>query len=277
MRPFQFLPAAALLALTGCAHNADRLDRVAISARAEADPWENTNRQIYALSMGVDKNVLLPITNGYRTVVPEAPRRGIGNFYAFAREPTYFANAVLQGKPKSAIHTLGRFLINGILGLGLADHATDMGVGVQPHDFGQTLAVWNVSSGPYLFTPVLGPSTVRDTLGFVVDFAFDPADLLKARVLTMPQRAVMLGGRVLDFRSQLRDKGEQLLIGAADPYATTRSAWLQMRRYEIFDGNPPAEPEDEEFTDASGPADMAATPGAATQPAPGHVAEEMPQ
>lgn len=280
MHTGRYLLSAALLGLSACAHNSERLDRVAISPRAEADPWEKSNRKLYAFSMALDRNLLLPVTNGYRAVMPEAPRRGIGNLYAFMREPTYFANAVLQGKPNSAAHTLGRILVNGVLGLGLADHATDMGLGSQPHDFGQTMAVWGVSSGPYVFTPLLGPNTVRDTFGFLVDFLFDPADLVKSRIFTLPQRRAILAGRVIDFRSELRDKGEQLLIGAADPYATTRAAWLQMRRYDIFDGNPPAAPDDDETAQAVLPADSATAPAsagvAATPPAPADAVVAAP-
>lgn len=239
-----FLPLA-LLTLGACAHGGEKLDRVAISERAVADPWEETNRRIYALSMNIDRKLLIPITDGYRTVVPGAPRRGIGNFYNTVQEPTYLANAVLQGKGKSAFRALDRILVNAVLGLGVSDHATDMGLPAQEHDFGQTMAVWGVPSGPYVFMPLLGPNTARDGIGFLVDFIFDPADQVRARVLSRDERYLSLGIRILDTRSGLRDQGEQLLVGAADPYATVRSAWLQLRRYQIFDGNLPDEPEDE--------------------------------
>lgn len=240
----RILPILALLALGACAHGGERLDRVAITDRARADPWENTNRSIYAFSMKMDRAVLVPITQGYRTVVPDAPRRGIANLYNTAQEPTYLANAVLQGKGKSAFRALDRILVNGVLGLGVADHASDMGLTAQEHDFGQTLAVWDVPSGPYVFLPFLGPNTARDAAGFLVDFVFDPADQVRGRLLSRDERFISLGIRVLDIRSGLRDQGEQLLAGAADPYATVRSAWLQLRRYQIFDGNLPDEPED---------------------------------
>lgn len=244
-----FLPLAfitlAPLALGACAHSGEKLDRVAITERAMEDPWEDTNRRIYALSMNVDRKVLLPITDGYRFIIPAAPRKGISNAYNLLQEPTYLANATLQGKGKSAFRALDRILVNTVLGLGVADHATDMGLPAQEHDFGQTMAVWGVPSGPYVFMPLLGPNTVRDGIGFFVDFVFDPADQIRGRLLSTEERYVSLGIRLLDTRSGLRDQGEQLLVGAADPYATVRSAWLQLRRYQIFDGTLPDEPEDE--------------------------------
>lgn len=257
------------LLLAACAHSGDRLARVAISPQAEADPWERTNRQVYAFSTRIDRAVLLPVTNAYRTAVPTAARRGISNGYNNLREPTYFANAMLQGKVKSAFRALDRILINGVLGLGVSDHATDMGLPAQKHDFGQTLAVWGVSSGPFIMLPFLGPSTVRDGLGFFVDFFGDPVNLLENRLLSQEEQFVELGIRILDIRSGLRDQGEQLLEGAADPYATIRSAWLQRRRFEIFDGQPPQA--DDLFDDDVMPApkpEPSASPAAGGEPAP---------
>jgi phospholipid-binding lipoprotein MlaA len=230
--------------LAACAHSGPELDRVAITDVARADPWEQTNRQIFKVSTKIDQYFFLPVTNGYRAVVPAAARRGIGNAYDLLQEPTHAANAVAQGKIKSAFRALDRILINTTLGLGVADHATDMGLPAQEHDFGQTMAVWGVPSGPFVMLPFLGPSTARDGVGFFVDFLLDPMDYVEGRVLAPDEQIVKLGIRLVDTRSNLRDQGEQLLVGAADPYATVRSAWLQLRRYEIFDGNLPDEEEE---------------------------------
>lgn len=268
MRCFPLIAMALLLG--ACAHGSERLDRVAITPRAEGDPWERSNRRIYAFSTQVDRAVLLPVTNGYRTVVPAAARRGIANGYNNLREPTYFANAMLQGKVKRAFRALDRLLINGVLGLGVSDHATDMGLPAYSHDFGQTMAVWGVPSGPFIMLPFLGPSTVRDGIGFFVDFFGDPVDLLENRILSKEEQLLELGVRVLDIRSGLRDQGEQLLEGAADPYATVRSAWLQRRRFELFDGAPP-DREDPFDDDVSPPEPAPASsvpPAADVEPAP---------
>ena len=280
---FSTLMPATLLLLGACAHGGEKLDRVAISPRAVEDPWEATNRRIYALSMNVDRKVLIPITDGYRFIIPETPRRGIGNAYNTIQEPTYLANAVLQGKGKSAFRALDRILVNTVLGLGVADHASDMGLTAESHDFGQTMAVWGVPSGPYVFMPLLGPNTARDGIGFLVDFIFDPADQIRGRLLSREERYVSLGIRILDTRSGLRDQGEQLLVGAADPYATVRSAWLQLRRYQIFDGNLPDDPDDALTEDDAAnlpplPADASSAPAetVAAAEAPDSVSAEAP-
>jgi phospholipid-binding lipoprotein MlaA len=259
--------------LAACAHSGPELDRVAITDVARADPWEKTNRQIFTVSSKIDRYFFLPVTNGYRAVVPEAARRGIGNAYDLLQEPTNAANAVAQGKIKSAFRALDRILINATLGLGVADHASDMGLTEQEHDFGQTMAVWGVPSGPFVMLPFLGPSTARDGVGFFVDFLLDPVDYVEGRVLAPDEQIVKLGIRLVDTRAGLRDQGEQLLVGAADPYATVRSAWLQLRRYEIFDGNLPDEEEmpAEELpplpADDEAPAD-APSPAEAPSPSP---------
>jgi phospholipid-binding lipoprotein MlaA len=265
------------LLLTACAHGGERLDRVAVTDVARRDPWEKTNRQIFKASLQIDRYALRPITEVYRAVLPAAPRRGISNAYDLLQEPTNMGNALAQGKVKSAFRAADRILINGVLGLGLADHASDMGLTEQGHDFGQTMAVWGVPSGPFVMLPFLGPSTARDSVGFFVDFLLDPVDYLDNRTLSGDEQLIKLGIRVLDTRSNLRDQGEQLLAGAADPYATTRSAWLQLRRFEIFDGNLPDVSDEEDIppppggpagTDGSGD-----TSGAAPSPSPSPAAD----
>lgn len=270
-RAFPLSLTVALL-LGACAHGGERLDRVAISETAQRDPWETTNRKIFRVSTQIDRYALSPITNVYRTVLPAEPRRAISNGYNLLQEPTNLGNAVAQGKIKSAFRAMDRIMINGMLGLGVADHASGMGLVEEEHDFGQTMAVWGVPSGPFLMLPFLGPSTVRDGAGFFVDFIFDPVDLIQNRLLSFEERAYWLGVRVLDIRSGLRDQGEQLLQGAADPYATTRAAWLQLRRYQIFDGNlpdaddeadippPPADPVDDTAPGDETPSDAAPSP-----------------
>lgn len=266
----------ALLVLAGCAHSGERLDRVAITQTAKADPWEGTNRKIFRMTETIDRAVLSPITDGYRFAVPEAARNGVRNAYDNLQEPTNLANAVAQGKIKSAFRALDRILINGVLGLGVSDHATAMGLNEQEHDFGQTLAVWNVPSGPFVMMPFLGPSTVRDTVGFFVDFALDPVDYGKNRVLSTEERYVQLGIRIIDLRAGLKDQGEQLLQGSADPYATVRSAWLQLRRYQIFDGTLPPEQEDDDvrYPELPEPTTPAAVVEAPTVPETAGLAAE---
>lgn len=231
------------LALGACAHGSDGLDRVAITDVALEDPWEKRNRQIFTFNMKADRYIVSPVTNVYRTVVPDAPRRAVSNGYNLLQEPGYLVNAIAQGKIKSAFRAADRIVVNGVLGLGVADHASDLGLTEQRHDFGQTMAVWGVPSGPFVMLPLLGPSTARDAVGFFLDFLIDPVEQFEGRIISREEQVAVFGIRIIDLRSGLRDQGEQLLAGAADPYATTRSAWLQLRRYQIFDGNLPDDEE----------------------------------
>jgi len=247
MKSVSIASLALLVAVGGCAHNGPRFERAASLEAAALDPWESTNRTIYSINKAVDGAVLKPVVTVYRAVLPAAGRRGISNMYSNFGEPLNFANAVLQGKFGSAFRALDRALVNTLLGVGgLADHATGMELPEQPHDFGQTLAVYGIQSGPYLMLPFFGPSTLRDGVGFGVDFLADPLDFAGREVLTYTERMFKIGFRVVDARATLAEGGEQMLLGSADEYATIRSAWLQIRRNELFDGSPPALPADDE-------------------------------
>ncbi|MGQ5701532.1 MlaA family lipoprotein [Sandaracinobacteroides sp. A072] len=273
MRAIPLLALAALL--SACAHGGEKLDRIAITSEAERDPWEKTNRRIDRFNSRVDRAIVLPATDVYQFVVPAAARRGVAGFFNYAGEPTNFANAMAQGKIKRGFRALDRLLVNGILGLGITDPATGLGLEEQRHDFGQTLAVWGVPSGPYLVLPFFGPSTARDGAGFFVDFFLDPVDYADNRLFSTTERIAKIGMRVIDIRAGLRDQGEQLLQGAADPYATTRSAWLQLRRYQLFDGMPPPEPDEYEDWEDLPPSD-AGSGGEAASPADGPATAAAP-
>jgi len=261
MRPTCFVRIAApLLAL---AVSACVTPHPGSNAQALADPWEKTNRRIYTVNKKLDKYGARPLAVGYRTVIPGAARRGIGNGFSNLKEPLSFANAVAQGKVKQAFRTLDRFMINSLLGVGgLADHATDLGRPEEPEDFGQTLAVWGVKSGPFVMLPLIGPSTLRDATGFAVDIFTDPFDYGRTAVIKfgLTDKVGKFAAQVIDLRSQLIDNGaEGLLANSLDEYATVRSAYLQRRQSSIYDGNPP-DPDD-------APAPPMAPTGAAS-PAP---------
>ena len=237
-------------------------------SQALRDPWEKTNRKVYALNRGLDRYALRPAATVYRKVIPTPLRRGVTNVFNNLQEPVSFINAVLQGKPKRAWHTLQRFVINTTIGVGgLADHATELGRPEESEDFGQTLAVWGVKSGPYVMLPFFGPSTLRDTAGIGVDFATDPVPYVRNSTLH-PSAEVKVGLfalQTLNLRSKLIDAGaDGVLEGSLDEYATVRSAFLQRRQSQIYDGNPPEEDDDAPVEDA--PLAPGATPqaGAAT-------------
>ena len=134
------------------------------------DPWQGLNRGIYRFNYRFDKYVLLPAVIAYINVVPKFARNGIHNFFTnFANIPR-IVNCALQFDGTKTVETTGRFLVNSTVGLaGLFDPATAMGIPQHYEDFGQTLGVWGVPTGPYLVIPLFGPSNVRDATGLFVD------------------------------------------------------------------------------------------------------------
>lgn len=241
--------------------------------RAYADPWEKTNRKIYGFNKNLDHYALRPATNVYRVVVPAAARHGVTNGFNNLQEPVSFINAVLQGKIKQAFRTVDRFFLNTVLGVGgVADVATDLGRPEENEDFGQTFAVWGMKSGPFLMLPFFGPSTLRDGAGTAVEFAADPVPYVRNSALDwhFTYSIGQFGLTALDLRSQLIDAdADGLLAGSLDEYATVRSAYLQRRQSQIYDGSPPDE--DDALPDAPlapGATPPGARPGSTPVPVP---------
>ncbi|HEV2109925.1 MAG TPA: VacJ family lipoprotein [Gammaproteobacteria bacterium] len=260
--------AAACLLLAGCASAPP--DYVTQTK----DPWEGMNRAIYGFNDKLDKAVVRPVATTYVRAVPEPARNRFHAFLSNLDEPVTVANDLLQGKAKQTLQDTGRFLINSTLGLlGFFDVAKHLGLPHHDEDFGETLAHWGVPSGPYLVLPVLGPSTVRDAGGRYVDIYADPPKE------NMPPRyrnavTVMDG---LDTRVGLMQVNASI-DSAYDPYVFVRDAYLQNRRYNIYDGNPPLQsqdypdvPDDDEgapaAASASGPATAAPAAASAAKPA----------
>ncbi|MBV7256372.1 VacJ family lipoprotein [Pacificimonas sp. WHA3] len=212
------------------------------AAYQEGDSAEGFNRAIYSFNDAVDKAVIKPVAKGYRAVVPKPARTGITNALDNVDEPLSFMNALLQGKIKRAFRAVDRFAINSTYGvLGFADRAAELGLERQEEDFGQTLAVWGVPSGPYIMLPLLGPSSLRDAAGFGLDSVTDPWGRFQERTLNLSgtERLGVTGGEVIELRARLVETADPLIENAFDPYATIKSAYIQSRTAEIFDGNPP--------------------------------------
>lgn len=251
---------APLLLLGGCATTID----APIGDAPEQPRAERINRGVHSFNRGLDRVAIKPATQVYRAVVPDAARRGVSNAFQTVGTPVSAANAVLQGKVKQAFRQVDRFLINGILGLGLADHATELGRPEEEEDFGQTLAVWGVKSGPFIMLPLLGPSTLRDLAGFGVDIVGDPFPIARDAAIynygTL-ETVGQLGLQTLDLRMRLIESGaDGVLADSPDEYVTIRSAYLQRRRSQIYDGSPPDEPGDEEDYEPLPPTPAAAAP-----------------
>ncbi len=200
------------------------------------DPWEGFNRKMFATHMFLDNNLLVPGAKAYRAVTPAKGRKGIRKFLHNARTPSILINDILQGEWKRAGKTTSRFFVNSTVGfLGFADPAAHLGIESHDEDFGQTLASWGVSSGPYLFLPLLGPSSIRDGIGAGVDIAFDPLIYIDTDPARFAQysRAGMTG---LSVREPLIEPLEDIQEKSLDYYASLRSFYLQARKREINNG-----------------------------------------
>lgn len=204
---------------------------------AVGDPLEPFNRGVFEFNRIVDGLVLKPASQIYELTVPEPGRRGVTNFLRNLRAPVVFVNHLLQGEGEQAGITLGRFMINSTMGIfGIFDFASV--VGVEPRreaDFGQTLGVWGVGGGAYLVLPILGPSTLRDAGGIVVDgFVFDPWPY----VSDMDAQMVRRGTEAIDTRYRFGPTLDDLEATSLDFYVALRSAYLQNRAARIARGRP---------------------------------------
>lgn len=213
--------------------------------RAAHDPWEPLNRGMYAVNDTIDRFTLRWIAKGYKAVVPSFARRGVTNFSQNLLTPRSAVNNWLQGKPGPGFSELGRFIINTTLGIGgLIDVATAQGMPVYDEDFGQTLAVWGLPEGPFVFIPILGPNTLLDAVSIPVDVLSDPL----IHYDNASVRDKIYGLRVIDLRARLLT-AEVLLEDSKDPYLTLRESYLQNRRFQVHDGNPPSTEEEDDLFD----------------------------
>lgn len=201
------------------------------------DPWQKFNRRMHRFNMVLDRHVARPVALGYVKAVPAPVRRSVGNFFNNVGQSTTMVNALLQGKPKRAGQSLSRFVINSTVGLGgLFDPATKAHIPNTNEDFGQTLATWGWKKSRYLELPLLGPTTVRDTVGNGVDSALTSGKgaLSPLRNATATARLALDGLALVEGRSQLLQY-DSLRESAPDDYLLLREFWLQHRQYEILD------------------------------------------
>ena len=193
------------------------------------DPFENLNRKTFEFNENMDEKILKPIAETYSELPPKI-KLGFSNFFNNLEEVDTFVNQLLQGKPKESINDFTRFIINTTIGLGgFIDVASKVGLERHEEDFGQTLAVWGVGQGPYIMLPILGPSTLRDTLS-------RPVSSFLSVTFHMTETDVNLalkGMDAIETREKLLDV-EALLSG--DKYVFVKDAYIQSMYYEIKDG-----------------------------------------
>jgi phospholipid-binding lipoprotein MlaA len=200
------------------------------------DPLESFNRGVFQVNLFLDELILEPVALGYRLVTPGIVRTGVRNFLDNLSAPLVAANDLLQGEPQRATDTIGRFMLNTIMGVGgLVDVGGMLGMPERHfEDFGQTLAVYGVGSGPYLLLPLLGPSNPRDAAGRVVGFFTDPFGLFTPTDISIARA----GADVLSFREANIENIEELRRTSLDFYAATRTLAQQYRANEIRNGAP---------------------------------------
>ncbi|MEX2642093.1 MAG: VacJ family lipoprotein [Acetobacterales bacterium] len=232
LRPAAMLTMVCLLA-AGCASTGPQ----SAAVDEENDPFEPVNRAVFQFNRGADALVLKPAATGYVLFVPPEIRTGIGNALDNLKAPVVFANDVFQGSQDRAHTTFVRFLINSSIGvLGIFDVATRWGYEQHDEDFGQTLAVWGVRSGPFLMLPLLGPSNPRDTAGIVVDYFLDPLRYVFLNTEEEYLLDVHTGARVVDSRAAQLGTVEEIERSSLDFYAAVRSLYGQRRATEIRNG-----------------------------------------
>lgn len=212
---------ALLLGLAGCATGPD-----------PRDPLEPFNRNVMQFNEGVDAIVLKPAATVYRQAVPPLVRTGVSNFFGNLSDGWSFVNSALQFKFQDAAENWMRLNVNTFLGLGgILDVASEMNIERHREDFGQTLGRWGLSTGPFIMLPILGPSTLRDTLALPLDLRVDPV----RRVTHAAPRNGLYVLRAVDVRSNLLRAGDILDQAALDKYSFTRDAHLQRRRADVFE------------------------------------------
>jgi len=246
-----------LAAVSGCATTSNN----------PRDPLEGFNRAMFSFNDALDGAIIKPVAQGYQSVLPPLIRAGVSNFFSNVDDVWEAVNNALQGKIDEALQDVMRFAVNTVMGLGgVLDIASDMGLQKHNEDFGQTLGKWGIGSGPYLVLPFVGPSSLRDGGGLLVDWRYDPF----FHVSNIPVRNTLLALRTIDTRADLLGATDVLEQAALDKYTFVRDAFFQYRRSQIYDGNAPRE------SGASLDVDDADLKAAVTEPRAQTVAEVMP-
>lgn len=220
------------LLISGCASTEKRDTSTLAKKVSPNDPYESFNRPMYNFNMGLDKHFLKPIADTYKFITPDFMETGVTNFFTNLKGINVVLNDTLQGKFSQSASDTGRFLTNSTIGvLGLFDVATELGLEGHNEDFGQTLAVWGVDQGAYLVLPVLGPTTVRDGGGLIIDKAANPGTYV-------PGTGIIEG---INDRANAEGALNFIDEAALDPYVFTRESFLQYRNNLINDGKTKSE------------------------------------
>ena len=216
------LTATACAVLSGCA-----------SPSNPQDPLEKFNRATFAFNDTVDRVALKPAATAYKNVLPGFVQTGVSNFFGNLSDAWSSVNNLLQGKGQEGASDFMRFALNSTFGIaGLLDIASEAGMQKHNEDFGQTLGVWGIPSGPYLMLPLLGPSTIRDTAALPADIWADPWSYKDP----VNVRNIGIGVRAIDQRASILEASNLFEEAALDRYEFIRDGYLQRRQSRVYDG-----------------------------------------
>ena len=254
------LLAAAAVVLAGCA-----------VGPTKEDPIEPFNRAMFSVNEGLNTVLIKPVAEGYVAVIPEPIRTAVSNVFGNLDDLFTGINGLLQGNGYRAGDAFGRVLLNSTFGIvGIFDLASMMGIAKDRNDFGITFGKWGFPDGPYLFIPAIGPLTVRDGTGYLVRLSVGPVGYIP----DVPLRNALYGLGYVDIRAQLLPAEAVVDTAAVDKYRFVRNAYLRARRYQLYDGKPP--PEDEDDGGAVGPGGVTSAAPASTKPEPATLAPTTP-
>jgi phospholipid-binding lipoprotein MlaA len=243
---------ALLAGVSGCA---------AMSAGNPADPLEKANRVTFRVNEALDRSIAVPVAKAYNAVVPSPVRTMVANFFSNIGDVNVMLNNFAQGRGVDGFSDLMRVLMNSTFGIiGLNDIATPAGLPKHDQDFGLTLGHWGLPTGPYVVLPLFGPSTVRDTAGFVVDLNVTPT-----QCLATDERNALFGVNFVSTRARYLGATDLLSAAALDKYSFVRDAYLGRRRYQLNGGTDEALPN---YDDDPGNTPPAGTQGGGEAKAP---------
>lgn len=213
---------------------------VSSKASAEAECFESVSRPIFKFNMGFDSIILEPIAKGYNKL-PEPIKKGTGNFTSNVATLLSVPNHVLQGNFKNAADASASFLINTTVGiLGFGNPASALGFESQKEDVGQTLGAYGVGPGCYFVLPILGPTTVRDTVGMFADTFVDPFSIVTWREKELAgvsgaklDYVAVKGATAIDFRGDNVTNFDSLEKNSLDMYSSMKSIYIQDRNRKI--------------------------------------------
>jgi|JI10StandDraft_1071094.scaffolds.fasta_scaffold09060_12 phospholipid-binding lipoprotein MlaA len=232
----------------------------AVPQKDPRDPMESWNRSVFTFNDSVDRAVVKPVATVYARVMPNWMRTGINNFFTNLDDVWSLVNNALQLRGLDTADSFGRVVVNTTMGLGgLLDVASEMGMERHSANFGLTLGRWGVGPGPFVVLPFWGASTLRDTLALSLDI---PGNLVNS-VQDVPTRDALTIVSAVDTRATYLKAGDVVDGAALDKYSFTRDAFLQRRRNQVYDGNPPDE--DTTSWDSEPAAALPAAPASAAQ------------